>query len=185
MSARAAADRLLSWQPGTQASSLIIRYHPSGGFDFLPSAAAPLPPGVGSYRDSTQLTDVTYCYILMTYLGDVTSPDVRGLSDLLCIFPGTSTGPVPPGQFRIRLNETGTATLNWTPPGGQIGYTLVRTRFDNVLPVPIPILGNLTSYAEEIGALPTCYQLVALGAQAPLGGTDVLCAVPRVASFAG
>jgi hypothetical protein len=173
-------DRLLSWRPGTQTSTLILRWSQEHSFAFPGN----VPFGVASYVDSAALTDPVYCYVLLAYLGDLSNPSVQGISDLLCIFPGTSSGAQSPGQFRIQLGETNTVTLNWSPAGGQDHYQLLRTRFDNTSPPPIQILGDQTSFSEVIGnQQATCYQLFALNGVTPLGATDRLCAVPNLSSF--
>jgi hypothetical protein len=172
---------VLSWVPGTQTSSLLLRWSPEHGFTF----PATLPPSVGSYPDSEPLTDPTYCYILLPYLGSLSDLDVRGISDLLCI-TGLSEGfPIgdAPRAFRVQLNESSRATLHWGAPGGQERYTLVRSHFGETLVVHIPLSGGETTYSEDIGNRTTCYTLAAEAGGSLLGVTTMLCAVPGVASF--
>jgi hypothetical protein len=182
-----ASSRLLTWDPGTQTTSLLVRWWAEGtSFSFLPLPAdPPLPPGVDRLRDDASLVDHHhYCYVLVAYLGDLTEPLVQGVSDLLCLQAGIGTGTTPPGQFQIRLDELGHVRLSWSPPGGQTGYILTAGPFGTSQPQSIPLEGSATSFTEEIGAAMRCYQLTAFNGPTELGGTDKLCAVPGVAQFA-
>ena len=147
---------------------------------FLPSLGAPLGLGEGSYRDSTVLTEAIYCYMVLSFVGDVSNPAERGLSDMLCVMPNTGNGDRP-GDFTGQLNQSNTASLSWNGPGGQATYQLVARQLNGTFPVTIELPGGLTSRTMPTGGELTCFQLFALdGVRRVMGFTDQLCARPGI-----
>ena len=178
------AQPQLTWQGGTETGVLVIRWDaPANVFAFLPPPANPLGFLVNNYTDPGPLPGETYCYVLLVLGSNPPSiSDVRGLSDLYCVYPQTATG-TPPSGFKVRLDQGPIVYLNWNPVPNATSYELTAMRFDGTLPRSITLQGAATSFAEEHGGLSTCYRLVAKNGGGEIGGTQQLCAAPGVSSF--
>src|SRR5439155_10677706 len=80
-------DRVLSWRAGAQTQSLVLRWSAQRGF----VRVAVLQPGVNSVRDAAPLTESLICYVLVPFMGDLANnPTLQGISDLVCVYPGTN-----------------------------------------------------------------------------------------------
>jgi glutamyl endopeptidase len=132
-----------------------------------------LPAGATSFTDTTAPSGG--CYAVIPVAGSPLSP--IGISDVLCYF--ASVSGTAPTNFTLQLNQSQTASFNWTPAGLSTSYWL--------LPIdrpPIQLLGSATSAQHNTGGLPTCYVLAAIGQDGnPTGNTDILCAFPGVSSL--
>src|SRR5262249_22811682 len=107
---------LLSWSAGTQQSGYeLLRYAtPSNTLAVLPPTQE-LPAPAQSFQDTGSLTEPFYCYALEPLSGS----SALGTSDPLCLAPGTHSSVGAPPAFTVRLNQSSTASLTWTEPGGQ------------------------------------------------------------------
>ncbi|MSQ09442.1 MAG: hypothetical protein EXR52_00325 [Dehalococcoidia bacterium] len=141
----------------------------------------PLPATATSYGDATAGNGTLYCYL-------VTPADtggILGISDLLCTQLGLRTGAPAPNAFAVAQGQTSTATLTWSPPvGGVDGYTLLVLPDNGDPPVTLPLGSGVTTAAYPTGGDVTCFILFGTRtAPAGVGYTDLLCAVPSVATL--
>jgi uncharacterized repeat protein (TIGR01451 family) len=178
----------LTWIAGTLQTGYRLFRSSGGTVTALPAPGATLPRNAGSFTDPAPVAGQLNCYLLVPVGPGGTA---LGLSDVVCIVPGTRSGTVIPGHFTLRLNQGPIASMNWTPPVfppvPQPVYRLTafpagappRTTFP-------PAAAYLTSSTtDDTGGVPTCYVLavVELPGQTSFGNTDLLCGVPGVATL--
>ncbi len=162
----------LSWQPGTaQTGYRVLRL--AGGTTTMLPLTGPLPADATSYLDSTALSGAV-CYLLLP-LG--TNPPA--LSDLVCAIHGFHTPTGSPQNFTLRLNQSSSASLTWSPPAGALQ--------DSYVLIPLggagqQLVGTATSASLSASGL-TCYLLAAMRSGALIGYTDILCGVPGISNL--
>ena len=173
----------LDWVGGTQETGYyLLRYAP-------PAATAPLHAGalvatVNSFSDLAPLVDRYDCYILVPVGGSPpTFEQVLGISDFLCVYPGSRSAVSSPGSLSVRLNQTSTARLSWTAPGGQTSYLLVAVTFDGAPARFVTVGGAETSLVDDTGGLATCYALLVYAGADTIGNSDIVCAAPGITTL--
>ena len=173
-----------SWLGGiAQTGYSLIRWTPPSDYVFYPIGGGFLAPATTSYADFLPRPALAYCYVLFVVGGHPPSyAQVLGISDLLCLLTGWSSGNAP-SQFQVRLDQSNLARLTWVGPGGQDGYQVIATRFDGTPNRTMSRAGNVTSLNDDTTGQTTCYQVVARAGNQDLGRTDFLCAAPGVADF--
>jgi hypothetical protein len=172
---------LLSWEAGTQQSGYdILRFAASSnGLSVLPPRGSPLPAPAQSYRDVDSLSEAYYCYTLAPLSGTTS----LGASDPICLAPHTHSASGAPPSFTLRLNQSSTASLTWTAPGGQVGYVLQAVAGNGATHYQI-LAATATSATDNTGGQPTCYVLIPLASASAMGNSDAECGVPDVFSVA-
>jgi hypothetical protein len=110
---------------------------------------------------------------------------VLGNSDALCSIPDTASGAAGPQHTGIQLNQSNMATLAWTPPGGQTGYTVFTIPLNGAPAGSFTLAAPLRRTMHDTGGVPTCYVVAALSGAAIAGTSDVLCALPGSAALTG
>jgi hypothetical protein len=106
-----------------------------------------------------------------------------GNSDVLCSIPGSGSLAGQPPNTRVRLEQGTMATITWSPPGGQTAYALVTIPLNGGAQGVIAMPAGATRAMHETLGVPTCYLVVALNGSSVTGYSDVVCAVPGVASL--
>lgn len=148
----------LSWTGGTaQSSYVLLRVSGTG------AASIPLSGTATGHVDTAGAAEPFSCYLLVPASGS----SALGISDLLCVIRNLRSG-IAPSDLGIRL-DAGTATLSWTPAGGQDGYVLAPLGGSAVV-----LDGNATSANQPVVGT-TCLLLVPTLRGAPIGNTDVVC----------
>jgi hypothetical protein len=169
-----------TWSVGSAQSGYILGRLSDSGVVLLPQGGGPLPSSATSYTDVALLTDPMYCYLLLPVQGLPPAPIAS--SDALCTLIGIRSGNVP-GGFAVRLNESNTATLSWSPflfdPG--VDYFLIALNANGLRSISVP-RGTL-SVTDDTGGLFTCYAVMATLNGAAYGNTDGLCGIPGQARF--
>jgi hypothetical protein len=164
---------VMTWTGGGSQTAYVVARLTSSGVEILPSTG-PLAPSATAFIDTSPSASPV-CYALLPVAGAPPAP--IGSSDLLCLLPNTASARGSPQSFTIRLDQSNTATFNWIAPGGQTGYVLVPIGGS---PTVLPSGATTTTH---LMAGSTCYTLVAINTQGIQGNTDVLCAIPGVASL--
>jgi hypothetical protein len=166
----------LTWNGnGIQTAYYVARWNPGGTATVIASP----PPSAISYTDPGPLTSYAYCYLLVSSA----PPNLFGLSDLLCRFPGGQNG-VAPGNFTLRLNQTQTATMNWTTPSTSFtDYLLTIVPLDGSAATSQVLSSSQTAFSHPTGGKPTCYILATRSGSTVIGNTDALCAVPGISNL--
>lgn len=157
----------LSWTGGTAQTSYVLLRVSAGG-----AASIPLVGAATSFVDAMGATQPFSCYLLVP----MSDSAALGISDLLCVIRNLRSG-LAPSDFGIRLDGPRTATLSWTPPGGQDGYVLAPLGRSAVA-----LDGSATSASQPVVGT-TCFLLVPTLRGAPIGNTDVVCAVAGVGTL--
>jgi plastocyanin len=159
----------LSWQSGTTQTGYALVRLSNGTFTILAS----LDRNATSYLDTTAPSGFN-CYWLLALGAGPT-----GTSDLECATRGFQSATNVPQLFTLRLNQGGTATLEWAAPveSTQDGYTLV----------------DFSGGKQQLGATATsatvpmsgfsCFAVQAKRAGAVVGTTEVLCAQPGLSNL--
>lgn len=160
----------LTWTSGTLQTGYVIARLSDLGTTILPPEG-PLPAFATAFSDAFSSTGFL-CYVVFA----VGPTGALGNSDLLCRLEGVATG-AGPANFTVRLNESNTASLSWTPPGPQDAYLLVTFGAEQLA------LGATATGASVSVSAPSCFVLYALSGATVLGITDVLCAYPGYSSF--
>jgi photosystem II stability/assembly factor-like uncharacterized protein len=170
---------LLSWSAGTEQTGYhLLRFDASSvGLAELPPGGSPLPAPVQSYQDTDSLTDTLYCYALVPVNGATT----LGTSDPLCLSPHVHSATGAPPTLTVRLDQTSTASLNWTAPGGQDGYVLLVFAADGTRRAQF-LSATAVATTDATGGQPTCYVLLPTSGVSVLGNSDIECALPGVAT---
>jgi hypothetical protein len=120
------------------------------------------------------------CYVLFP-LGPALDP--LGQSDFLCALLGQRSPSKVPGDFTLRLNQSSTARLSWTPPGSQTAYALLAIPLNGNPVRVLPFDDDTTSATDATGGVFTCYMLVAGFAPDISSKTDLICGLPGIAQF--
>jgi hypothetical protein len=167
----------LTWDTGNvQTAYRVARL--SGGMLTLLPPGPPLPAAATSYVDATALANGLHCYAALPLGGGGS----LGLSDMLCVIANTRSGTAAV-DYTLRLNQSTTASLSWTAPGGQTGYVLIAMPLTlgpwRVTSLP----AGAASATDDTGGVPTCYTLLTLSGSTVTGTTDPLCGVPGVATL--
>jgi photosystem II stability/assembly factor-like uncharacterized protein len=172
---------LLSWTAGTQQSGYDILRFAAGrnSLSVLPPGGSPLPAPAQSYRDVDTLSQSYYCYVL----GPLSGATSLGASDPICLAPHTHSASGAPPSFTLRMNQSSTASLTWTPPGGQIGYVLQAVAGNGSTHYQI-LAVTATSATDDTAGQPTCYVLIPLANGSAMGNSDAECGVPAAFSVA-
>jgi len=131
-----------------------------------------------SYRDLSTLDQSRYCYVAMPWSDSAP----LGTSDQICVYPHAHSASGAPDQFTLRLNESNTASLDWTGPAGEDGYVLEALPQSGP-PRLIPFAANVTSAVDDTGGIPTCYLLAPMAGGSMLGNSDMLCGVPGTSTI--
>jgi len=162
----------LTWTGGEQQLAYLMTRSPT--------ASAVLPD-----RTTTLFHDVApaydrnlNCYALFP-LG---SSGPLGVSDLLCAQLGLRSPARSPGDFTLRLNQSTTASLSWSAPGGELGYELLAVPVDGRNPYVFERPPGATFATDATSGSFTCYQLHAIYSDG-LAQTDVVCGLPGVSAF--
>lgn len=164
----------LTWTGGTVQTGYDLYRIGASGTTIL----GPLATTAVSYTDSSSLTGQYYCYVLAPLNG--TTP--LGLSDAYCYLPRTHAGTAP-SNFAVQLNQSATATLTWTAPGGQSGYTMALIPLSGGSTTTSTIAGAATSFSANIGSADMCFVLIAQAGATVLGNSDALCALPGITTL--
>jgi hypothetical protein len=165
----------MSWSCGAdQLAYVIARFGTSNAV--LPLGGA-LPPTATSFRDLTHAA--LDCYTVVPLGGSPVVPVAN--SDVLCSLPNVASVFRSPQNFAIRLNESNSATLTWSPPfGGHDSYILVVLGAGDS---GIPLGGGLTATSQDTGGIPRCYLLLTILGGNVVGNSNAACALPGLASF--
>ena len=167
---------VLTWARGTQQSGyLVVR----GSVPEDPFVPPTLPGSAVTFSDASATTAALYCYLLIP-LDQATA---LGLSDTLCVLPNTRSGATVPPEFTLRLNQSMTASFSWSNAPGADGFVLVALPLNGAPAYFKPLGANAVTTTDPTGGVPTCYLLVASSGSAPMGNTDILCAVPGVSNL--
>jgi hypothetical protein len=171
----AVGSALLSWSVGTQQTGyqLVRVAGDTGSLAVLPTPGSPLPAPAQSYADTGSLTESSYCYVLVPL--DRTA--ALGQSNPLCLAPATHSVAGAPPTFTLSVNPRATATLTWTPPGGQDGYVLVAVAADGSARSQF-LASTTTMVTDTTSGQPTCYIVLSSKAGAVFGNSDWLCDLP-------
>lgn len=163
---------LLTWQGGdAQTGYNLIRLTAGGA-----AVVQTLPASAVRTSDALPVDEPVACYALQALSG----PAALGLTDVLCVVSGFAFGAAP-GKVAIQLNQGPTATLTWTPPGGQTDYILFPLGSSRVQLLP----GAATGATDPTGGLPSCYIVAARTGDAISGFSDILCAIPGLSNGLG
>jgi hypothetical protein len=152
---------VLTWTGGTQQSGyLVVR----GSVPEDPFVPATLPGSALTFSDVGAATAALYCYFLLPL--DQATP--LGVSDALCLFPGTRSGATVPPEFTLRLNQSMTASLSWSTAAGADGYVLVALPLNGAPARFTALGGNDVAVTDPTGGVATCYLLVASSGARPM-----------------
>jgi hypothetical protein len=165
----------LRWRGGEQSAFAVVELTNTARVHLLRGSDT-------SFTASVPASAVVACYMVHA-LGESASSLAN--SDGLCVLPRLGFGSPLfgsiPAEFSLSLNESNTATLTWGRARGHLAYVLVAlspTR-SRLLPA------EATRATDDTGGRLTCYALLSVNQQGPIGMPDVLCAVPGLASFPG
>jgi hypothetical protein len=96
--------------------------------------------------------------------------------------PGLRSG-TPADAFTLRLNQSTTATLSWTPPPGAPGAEYLLAALNgNGLRV-VPLAAGTTTATDNTAGQPVCYALFAFAGGQTIGTTDIICGIPGVSTL--
>jgi hypothetical protein len=159
----------LTWQSGNAQTTYLV-YRVANGEGAVLALA--LPSGTTSYTDLSALPGVN-CYAILAQ-----GPTTAAFSDFECAFVGFHSIVGSPQGYTLRLNQTTTANLTWSPPSNaQANGYLVITLGGPAQEVS----GSTTSQAVPTNGL-TCYIVGALNNGNLIGWTDLLCGLPGFAT---
>jgi hypothetical protein len=165
----------LSWQPGTrQTGYVIVRFGPQT--TVLP-AGGPLPANATTFEDPfAKLLGGTVCYVLVP-----TGVAPAVVSDILCYVPNARSPIGAPESIAVRLDQSSTATVTWTAPtfGTPTNYLVFALGATPTVPTFLP--ATTTSASIPISGT-TCFVVLALTGPTATGISDMVCAVPGVAT---
>ena len=167
----ALGGRELLWTTGTVQSGYAIARIAGGATTILPSL---LPGTATQHTDAAAPAGQLNCYALLPFNGT----GLVGNSDLLCSVPNTHSVTGAPANAMVQLNQSSMATIAWSPPGGQTGFTLLTIPLNGSPQGAVPLPAVATRAMHETGGVPTCYAVLALTGAAVTGNSDILCAIP-------
>jgi uncharacterized repeat protein (TIGR01451 family) len=173
--AAAGGGAALSWTGGSIQAGYLVGRIAGGVTTIFPGGGVPLPPGTTGFVDPSPEPGEANCYTVAPVDG---AGQPYGLSDLVCLIPGTASPSGAAPNFSLQLRESPTAHFTWDPPGGQTVYALYVYPLDGTPSRRRIINGASTSVAVSTGGIPTCFVLLAANGATALGNTDALCAVP-------
>lgn len=165
---------LASWTAGSLENDYaVLRMSGAGVATLRPTGSTEGPTGTTYVVFDGQRLAGPTCYVLVLLLNGAG----LGNSDLLCLLSFTESPTGAPQGFGIRLNQTNTAVMTWSPPHGasQDSYLLVPLGG-----TPRPLPGAATNVGDTMTSA-TCYMVVAMRGATPLGNTDILCGLPGFA----
>jgi hypothetical protein len=168
-----AAGDEVAWTGGTAQTGYVVAKVTQAGTTLLPAGSS-LPAAATSFTDPAAAAGQFSCYVLLP-LGPA---GVLGNSDALCSVPDTATGAAGPQNTGIQLNQSNMATLAWTPPGGQTGYTVFTIPLNGATAGTFTLAAPLRRTMHDTGGVPTCYVVAAMSGATITGTSDVLCAFP-------
>jgi hypothetical protein len=156
----------MTWLAGGTATGFQVLRLANGVLTSFP-AVGTLPPGTATFVDLTPPAGLT-CYALL-----VLGPSQK-FSDLECALVGFHSPTGSPQGFTIKLNQSSTATLSWSPPTGVAydGYLLVT--FGGAVQ---PLSATTTSATLPANGF-TCYAVAATQGGVLVGYSDFLCGSP-------
>lgn len=169
----------MTWTGGTAQTGYEIARIANTGNTILPTSG-PLPATATSFVDSTGTANSSNCYLLLPLNGSTPI----GVSDLLCGLLHIHAGSAIPGAFAIQLNQSSTASLTWTAPGGQTGYVLITLPLNGAATTTTTLPATATSASAAIGnSAGSCYLLAAVSGSTAIGLTDAVCGIPGVSTL--
>ena len=173
----AAGDDMV-WTAGTAQTGYVVARIRESGTTILPAGSS-LPAAATSYTDLSAAPGQFSCYLLVPF----GAAGVLGNSDALCSMPGSGSGSAGPQRTAIQLNQSGMATVAWTPPGGQTGYTVYTIPMNGAPVGSFTLAAPLRRTMHDTGGVPTCYVVAAMSGATIAGTSDVLCALPGYAAL--
>jgi hypothetical protein len=174
-------DRVVAlWQAGAAQDGYLMGRMSSDGTELLPAGGQPLAASTTSYVDPVVAVNGVSCYLLLPVAGS--PPTVIANSDLLCTLGGTRAG-LATTAIAVRLDQTNLARVSWTVPAALASqapaFTLVVLGGNTPELIPVPA-GALQITHDTGGAL-RCYGVIVMAGGAPIGLSDVVCAIPGLA----
>jgi hypothetical protein len=108
-----------------------------------------------------------------------------GVSDVLCSLPNSAAGAARPQGLTLQLNQSSTATLNWSAPVGGVydGYQLRVIPLGGGPSQTSNLAAVATTTTHNTGGQPTCYELLTMSGGVPVGRADLLCGIPGVGTL--
>ena len=174
----APAGEEMVWTTGTAQTGYAVARIANGVTTILPSGSF-LPGTATDFTDPGAVDGQFTCYAVLPRNAGGTI----GNSDVLCSIPGSGSLAGKPPNTRVRLEQGTMATVTWSPPGGQTAYALVTIPLNGGAQGVIAMPSGATRAMHETLGIPTCYLVVALNGSSVTGYSDVVCAVPGVASL--
>jgi len=166
------------WTAGAAQTGYVVARIREAGTTILPAAGS-LPAAAASYTDVSAVSGLFSCYLLVPF----GTAGVLGNSDALCSIPDSGSGSGGPQGTAIQLNQSTMATLAWTPPGGQTGYTVYTIPMNGAAVGSFTLAAPLRRTMHDTGGVPTCYVVAAMAGAGVAGTSDVLCALPGYAAL--
>jgi hypothetical protein len=142
----------------------------TGAVDWFPAANGVLPHDASGFVDAHPVDRA--CYAVHVLGG--APPGTLATSDVLCTYRRVAQGN-PPANFRIRLDQSATATLSWDPPGGHSGYTMRIIPANGSAIVERELPSDQTQLAHDTAGHVLCFVLATHGI---VSQTQALCASP-------
>lgn len=149
--------------------------------DLITAVFTSFPDPIGAFgANATGFTDVAPvnlgCYFAYVLGGNPANSTTIARTDALCLFRGVAVNTAP-GNFRIRLDQGNTATLNWNAPGGQTGYLMNIFPTDGSGASSQNLPAGQTEFVHNTAGKVVCF---VLSVQGVVGQTDGLCAWPGI-----
>jgi hypothetical protein len=164
----------LSWLSGdVQAGYVLLRFNMDSG---TTTELGPIDGDALTFNDSGPFSETLYCYVLLIY---DSGGNQLGNSDVLCWAPNTASLAF---AFTTRLNQSGTASMNWTAVDGADGYTLWALPMDGSA-ARERSLRQVTNVTDDTGGINTCYYLIPTQGGTSLGYSTVECAWPGMSTL--
>jgi hypothetical protein len=172
----ALGGRELLWTTGTVQSNYAIARISGGTTTILPI----LPGTATQSTDAAAPAGQLNCYALLPF----NAGGLAGISDVLCSVPNTHSPAGAPANAMVQLNQSSMATIAWSPPGGQTGFSLLTIPLNGSPQGAVPLPAVATRTMHETSGIPTCYVVLAMTGAAVTGNSDVVCAIPGQSSLA-
>ena len=165
----------MTWTTGTAQAAYVVARIVGGTTTILPGAGNLLPASATDFTDATATPGRLTCYVLLP----LAASGLIGLSDTVCILPGSRSTVGAPGNVRLQLDQGTVAMMSWSapaaPPGGYFMLTIpLNGHPQRVVSLP----ATATRTMHETSGVPTCYVLFPRSGGSVTGNSDVLCAVP-------